>query len=425
MAQFHSLINPQCEIPQSIIQLTGINNAMVAEAPIFSAIAEELYSFTEDCIFVAHNVNFDYRFIKAEFNRMGIAFRRKKLCTVRLSRKVFPGKISYSLGKLCTSMEIEIKNRHRAAGDAEATVILLQKIIENDNQGFIEKSLKPQSLESLLPPNISKSDFMALPEKQGIYYFLNQKKEVVYVGKAKNIKKRIHSHFSGNSNTGSKNYFVNSVHAMDFKLVPNELLMNLIEATEIKKHWPRYNRSMKRVSLNHGLFQFEDRNGYLRFNMGRPGKFDKPILVFKSQEELKSYLRELVIDFELCPRLAGLQPLGSGKCNYIEEISCSGACCGKEKAEAYNKKVQQALSERIEKERTFLIREAIPSGKDSAIVLIENGRYKGFGQIDKEKQIRNLEEAKSHISSAYDDQDMAMLIQAYLSKSKETEIQYL
>ncbi len=422
--EYQSLINPCRQIPYNITKLTGITDEMVAEAPLFKDIAEEILKITNNQIFVAHNVNFDYNFIKAEFNRIGIQFRRKKLCTVRLSRKILPGKLSYSLGRLCESLGIILNNRHRAAGDARATTLLFGLLLQKDNQEFITNSLKPQSLEALLPPNMPKSDFMALPEKQGIYYFLNQKKEIVYIGKAKNIKKRVHSHFSGNSNTGSKNYFVKNVFGLNYQEIENELLVDIIEATEIKKHWPRYNRSMKRVTLNYGLFKYEDRNGYLRFNIGRSGKFDKPLIVFKSQSEIKNFLKNIVYEFQLCPRLSGLQPIGTGKCNYIEEFECEGACCGKENAYEYNNRVKKAIEERIIINSTFMIKEPLENSKENAIILVEKGRYKGYGRVKDSVSIENIDEVKPHLNSAYDDQDMSILIHSYLNKTKAENIHF-
>lgn len=422
--EYQSLINPCRQIPYNITKLTGITDEMVAEAPLFKDIAEEILKITNNQIFVAHNVNFDYNFIKAEFNRIGIQFRRKKLCTVRLSRKILPGKLSYSLGRLCESLGISLNNRHRAAGDAHATTLLFELLLQKDNQEFITNSLKSQSLEALLPPNMPKSDFMALPEKQGIYYFLNQKKEIVYIGKAKNIKKRVHSHFSGNSNTGSKNYFVKNVFGLNYQEIENELLVDIIEATEIKKHWPRYNRSMKRVTLNYGLFRYEDRNGYLRFNIGRSGKFDKPIIVFKSQAEIKHFLKELVFDYQLCPRLSGLQPIGSGRCNYIEEFECEGACCGNECASDYNKRVNKAIEERVIINSSFMIKEPLKNNNENAVVLVEKGRYKGYGKIKKSVIIDTIDELKPHLNSAYDDQDMSILIHSYLNKTKSGNIHF-
>lgn len=423
--EYQTLINPCARIPYNITQLTGITDHMVSGAPQFKEVAERILEITKDQIFVAHNVNFDYNFIKAEFNRIGLSFRRKKLCTVRLSRKIIPGKSTYSLGKLCDNLGIRLNNRHRAAGDAHATTILFELLLKNDNSNFIENSLKPQSLEALIPPNMPKEDFVALPEKQGIYYFLDEKKDIVYIGKAKNIKKRVHGHFSGNSNTGSKNYFVKNVFGIDFQEIENDLFVDIIEATEIKKHWPKYNSSMKRVTLNYGLFKYEDRNGYLRFNIGRSGKFDKPLIVFKSQAEIKSFLKNIVSRYQLCPRLSGLQPISSGKCNYIEEFDCNGACTGIEEPLNYNFRVKRAIEEEVNMDSTFIIKEPLKDNKTCAVVLVEKGRYKGYGNISKSFPTETLADIKPHLTAAYDDQDMSILIHAYLNKTKMKNIHFL
>ncbi len=158
--EFQTLVNPMRSIPQKITELTGISNETVFEAPTFDeTLAEQIDQFTKDCVFVAHNVNFDYNFIRASFKRLGKKYQRKKLCTVRLSRKLLPGKRSYSLGKLCASEDIDISNRHRAAGDARATVELFEKLLQADDNQLIEKSLNPLSLEALLPPHIQKVTF--------------------------------------------------------------------------------------------------------------------------------------------------------------------------------------------------------------------------------------------------------------------------
>lgn len=423
--QFHSLVNPMRSIPQKITELTGISNETVLDAPIFDeSLADKIDQITKDCVFVAHNVNFDYNFIRATFRRIGKKYQRKKLCTLRLSRKLLPGKRSYSLGKLCASENITIVERHRAAGDAEATVELFKKLITADTNELIEKSLKPQSLEALLPPHIQKSDFLALPEEQGIYYFLDAKQKIIYIGKAKNIKKRIHSHFSGNSNTGSKSYFLNNLYQIDFQLIHNNLLLDIIEATEIKKHWPRYNRSMKRFSLNFGIFCYEDRKGYMRLNIGRCGKYDKPLSSYRTEADARKILKEIVIDYELCPRLAGLQPISSGKCNYVEEIKCRGACEEAEKAKDYNLRLQKAIDDQLTQNQTFLIKEIDKNNQKQTLVYVEKGRYKGYGLVAADLEIDNAEDAMPFLNTAYDDQDMSNLIHAYLQKNQD-KVTYL
>jgi len=423
--EYQTLINPCQDIPYNITKLTGIDNELVASAPLFFDVAKEIDAFLEGSVFVAHNVNFDYGFIKAEFERIGLSFRRKKLCTVRLSRKLLPGKYSYSLGKLCASEGIPLNNAHRAAADAKATAILFTQLMKIDKEGYIDKALNPLSLEALMPPNMPKEDFVALPNKQGIYYMLNEKKEVIYIGKAKDIKKRVATHFSGNTNTKSKYHFVKNIFGIDFKVIPNTLLVDIIEATEIKKHWPIHNRSYKRITLNYGLFQYTDRNGYERFNSGRCGKHDKPIKSFKSIIDLKDFLKDMVVDYNLCPRLGGLQPISSGKCNYVDNIDCRGACEGEEETSLYNLRVEQAVEEKVNRNTTYVLKEESLEKAEQAIVLVEKGRYKGYGRVPLSIDLMNIELLKSQINSAYDDQDMSIIVHAWLQKSKPEDVVFI
>ncbi|MEQ8623974.1 MAG: exonuclease domain-containing protein [Vicingaceae bacterium] len=423
--EYQTLINPSQEIPHKITQLTGISGETVKDAPLFREVANKIDAFIGDAVFVAHNVNFDYNFVKAEFDRLGIAFRRKKLCTVRLSRKLLPGKFSYSLGRLCASENIPLSNRHRAAGDAKATAILFSKLLKLDNKDIIKNSLNPQSLEALIPPNVQKSDYMALPEEQGIYYFLNQKKQIIYIGKAKNLKQRVQSHFSGNTNTKSKYYFVNNIYGIDFKLIKSDLLVNLIEAMEIKKYWPIHNRSMKRISLNYGLFLYEDRNGYQRFTIGRCGKHDKPLKSFKNQSELKSFLREIVEAYELCPRLAGLQPMASGKCNYIENFDCAGACEGIEATKSYNKRVQKAIVEQVKTEASYFLLDPVKNNTELGVALVERGRFKAYGNFSVDKNLELVEKVKEEMVAVYDDQDLSYLVHQFYRKASTSQVKYI
>ncbi|MCU0382501.1 MAG: 3'-5' exonuclease, partial [Cyclobacteriaceae bacterium] len=160
---YRTLINPERNIPSYITGLTGITNEMVATAPRFAEVAHEIFDRIKDKIFVAHNAHFDYSFLKKELEQVGFRWQTKKLCTVRLSRKIIPGLRSYSLGNLAESLGIQINNRHRAEGDALATVKVFDTLLRRDQQGVIIKALKRNSGETILPPNLEKSEFDRLP----------------------------------------------------------------------------------------------------------------------------------------------------------------------------------------------------------------------------------------------------------------------
>ena len=236
---FHTLINPERNIPYYITGLTGITTEMVLEAPAFREIADDIFKRLEGKIFVAHNAHFDYSFLKKEFEEAGINWQSKKLCTVRLSRKIIPGLRSYSLGSLSESLGIKILNRHRAGGDAEATVKIFDQLLRRDRDSYILKTLKRNSGETVLPPNLPREEFDRLPLLAGVYYFHNARGNVIYVGKAINIKKRIAGHFTGDAREWSRSKIRNEIHHISYELTGNELIALILESQEIRRLWPK------------------------------------------------------------------------------------------------------------------------------------------------------------------------------------------
>ena len=208
---FTTLINPERSVPSFITALTGISNAMLASAPLFSEVAEKIHELLSDNIFVAHNVNFDHSFVYHHLKLHGYELNVKKLCTVRLSRKTFPGFPSYSLGKLCRHMNINIDGRHRADGDAKATVQLFNKILSEGGKEHIDKMLKRTSSEQWLPVNLEKQKIQALPPTPGVYYFHDRKGKIIYVGKGIHIRKRVSSHFTHNDTGNRRQNFLRLV----------------------------------------------------------------------------------------------------------------------------------------------------------------------------------------------------------------------
>ncbi|MCB0502317.1 MAG: GIY-YIG nuclease family protein, partial [Bacteroidetes bacterium] len=215
--EYSTLINPLRPIQPFVMALTGISNEMVQDAPTFEEVVDRIHLLTENRIFVAHNVNFDYGFLKSEFKRAGKTFRRKTLCTIHTSKKVFPNKRSYGLGNICKELEIEIHDRHRAHGDASATAILLEKLLFNDKKKIIKDLLKGELATTHLPSNITESLVDELPEETGVYYFLNEKGQIIYVGKSKNIRERVISHFRNDSNSSAALKMKEQIHDITYE----------------------------------------------------------------------------------------------------------------------------------------------------------------------------------------------------------------
>jgi DNA polymerase-3 subunit epsilon len=420
---FHSLINPQVRIPGFITSLTGITEEMIYSAPSFHEIADEILKFTEGTIFVAHNVNFDFTFLKKEFDLIDQKFDRPKLCTIRASRKIFPKFPSYSLGNLCGSLGISIKERHRASGDAEATVQLLKLLLENDHEQFIQKSLKKNSRETLLPAHLPREQFDALPEEAGVYYFHNQKGKVIYVGKAINIKKRVISHFSGKQKSKQSQNFMREIHGVSFELCGNELIALLLESYEIKKYWPAYNRSQKKTHQNFGLYQYEDMEGYLRISVGNVQKHQQPLLYFRYISDAREFLIEKTQEFNLCPKLCGLQK-APGYCLDYHMGICKGACIKKELPDEYNKKVLSTIASFEDSGKSYVIKGEGRKKGEYSVVLVEKGKYLGFGFIPKEYSIYGIEELKEFVNGHWDNQDIQKILESYLRANDESSVYY-
>jgi DNA polymerase-3 subunit epsilon len=393
--KFESLINPGQPIPRYIQSFTGITDQMVADAPLFEQIAPRISGLLNENIFIAHNVNFDYSFLKSHLLRAGHDLRAKKLCTVRLSRKIFPGFPSYSLGNLCHSLEITINNRHRAGGDAEATVSVFSKLLENDKEDFIAKSLLRNSKEQSLPPNVPKHHFDLLPTTPGVYYFHDVKGKIIYVGKAINIRNRVNSHFSNNSESRQKQNFITHIHSISFKSCATELMASILESVEIKKYWPRFNYSQKHWEDVFGIYTYEDRNGYLRLAIEKNKKNLRPVHTFHHLSEGYSWLRNAVNAHGLCPKLCFLEK-GNDPCTGVENDTCSGACVKKESKSSYNKKVRKAIAE-MKDERSYVIIDRGLEETEQSCILVDNGKFFGMGYLPITYSPVSIEDIKEHL----------------------------
>ena len=378
--RYETLINPRQQIPAYIEALTGISNAMVADAPLFEEVAEKIYGLLHDKIFVAHNVNFDFSFVRHQLALSGYQLLCKKLCTVRMSRKLLPGHASYSLGKLCKALGIEINNRHRAGGDAEATAVLLEMLFQADTEGLILQTLSRGAKEQALPPNLHRSEVDKLPLSPGVYYFKDQKGKVIYVGKAKSLKKRVCSHFTGNNTSRQRQNFLKDIHNIDFEVCGTELMAFILEATEIKRLWPENNRAMKRFEQKYGLYAFDDQKGYTRLGIDKYKKDVPALFSFNTLLEGHNLLRILIREHLLCEKLCYIQH-GRAACTAHAEGNCAGACAGKESAAAYNVRVKYAMEQLKAMLPSFALIDQGRNEEEHSCLLVEQGKFYGMGYI--------------------------------------------
>ncbi|MEI6947237.1 exonuclease domain-containing protein [Paraflavisolibacter sp. H34] len=380
--RFESLVNPGLPIPRYIQAFTGISNDMVEEAPAFEAIAEKVYRLLQGNIFVAHNVNFDYSFLKSHLEACGYSLNEKKLCTVRLSRQIFPGLPSYNLGKLCRSLDITLDHCHRAGGDAAATATLFRLLLENDKEGCIPASLLHHSKEKALPPNVPHEHFSKLPTCPGVYYFHDNKGKVIYVGKAKNIKKRVNSHFSTNSGGRQRQNFLRHTYSISFKECATELMASILEAAEIKRLWPAFNQAQKNQEEVFGIYEYEDRNGYKRLVIDKKRRHSAPVCSFHYKVDVHNFLKKLIKNFELCPRLCFIQ-VDREKCIGLLEHYCHGACEQLEGPETYNQRVADAIGS-LQHRPSYVVLDKGREPNELSCILVEKGSLFGMGYIPME-----------------------------------------
>jgi DNA polymerase-3 subunit epsilon len=409
--KFETLINPQQAIPPYIQAMTGITDDMVADAPLFEEVAENIYTILNDKIFVAHNVNFDYSFVKSHLQEYGFLLDVKKLCTVRLSRKIIPGFPSYSLGNLCHSLGISMQNRHRAGGDSEATVKLFKHLLKKDKEQFIQKSLQRNSKEFILPPNVPKDHFDQLPYTPGVYYFHDEKGKIIYVGKARNVRYRVNSHFSNNSQSRQKQNFLRHTYSISFQSCATELMACILESTEIKKLWPVFNYSQKGWEDTYGIFSYEDQNGYMRLAIEKNKKRLEPVCSFHRIMEGHDILRKIIKDFQLCPKLCFMQT-DPGKCEGIKTSSCKGACEQQEKPAKYNSRVLKAI-ESLQSKPSFAIIEDGLNAEEQSCIFVLKGKFYGMGYINTETQINDLETLQSVLTPYKENSYISNLIYSY------------
>lgn len=385
--EYSTLINPEQPIPFHIQALTGITDEMVKDSPVFADVAEKVFNLLENKIFVAHNVHFDYSFIQSSLKSSGYDWKASRLCTVRLSKKIFPNLNSYSLGRLCQSLGIDIQDRHRAKGDAEATVTLFQQLQEADSHQIIENSIKHKAKEQRIPTHISSEQVNNLPMSTGVYIFKNSSSKIIYVGKANNIKKRVISHFTGNNTGQRRQSFINEICDIEFQETGTELMAFLLECHLIKKNWPIYNRALKKFEPKYGLLDYEDQNGYIRLSICQVRKNVKPIYYFNSVHESTQLLLKLVQEFELDLRLCSF----FSNPNVPKESKEVRSNKTLPELEEYNLKVTQAIESLTDQKRSFVILDKGRNMNEKSYVYYKDNKVYAIGFVENEDENMDID----------------------------------
>jgi DNA polymerase-3 subunit epsilon len=419
--EFISLINPERNIPYFITNLTGITNEMVEDAPKFYEIAKKIIEFTEDRIFIAHSARFDYSFIREEFKSLGYNFRRNILDTVTLSRKLMPGHRSYSLGNICKDLRIDINGRHRAAGDALATVKLFEALLEKGGENCDSKNNPFKNTRaSKLHPALDLNKINKVPEEPGIYYFYNEKGDLIYIGKSRNLMQRVSTHLSNNTTNRSME-MRDAIADIGWEETGSELIALLKESFEIKANKPLYNRAQRRTGFRWGIFSFYDEKGFLNFSYHQVKDEENHLSVFTSREKAKGKLISLTETYNLCQKHAGLYET-DGPCFHHHVGICKGACCGKEKVGEYNERAEKALEEFVFSQRNFFIIDKGRNSEERCAVKILNGKYSGWGYFDINDMGFGLTAVHECIKASQDNRDIQVILKSYLKRNKVEKI---
>ena len=420
---FTTLINPERWIPEYITKLTHITNQMVENAPKFYEVAKQIIELTEGRIFVAHNVAFDYGFVRAEYKSLGYTYDREQLCTVKLSRKLIPGRKSYSLGNLCASIGINIAEdeRHRAEGDAVATAKLFDLLLAKKGE---HKVLRSKGLEEI---NTSRLDqvkveiLKRLPEECGVYYYLGKEGEILYIGKSRNMRSRAMQHFA--SKEPKTRRWQNELYDVDFVKTGSELIALLLESEEIKKHKPFFNRARKKSSFTHAIDWRKDKQGVLRFDIVPTEEANQPLQFYTSYTSAREVLNTWIDDYRLCLHMCGIYS-GHGdeasragaSCFNYEIKKCVGVCCGDEEAEDYNKRACGPLQQYLVASGDFLLFDEGRASHEQAVLLIENGSFSGYGYIDVTDTFSSPEEMKAAIKRMPAHPDVNDLVRGWMKR---------
>lgn len=384
--RWSSLINPGMPIPSFIRNFTGINEEMLLDKPIFEEVADEILERLEGYVFVAHNVRFDYGFLKNEFKRIGKDLKAKQLCTVKLSRRLYTEYKKHNLDAVMNRLELDpVTDRHRALGDADLLYQFWKRIHDDFTLEELNEAIALQKGNVRIPSKLEIEQFDKLPNSAGVYFFYgDDASRPIYIGKSKNIKERVLSHFTGEYNSFRKSRMVNQIQRIDFVNKPGELSALLYESDMVKKHLPIYNKRLRKNKILYlvDLTQKDLMSGLLTVNIRKvvnPSYEDleNSYGPFNSKAEINYFLESIVKEFKLCRKLLGLENV------YDEDQVCFnhglGKCIGVCDKNLEGKEINAIIDKHNTLLKTSLEREQYEKWPfESAIVLREEDEKSGL-----------------------------------------------
>lgn len=423
----NTLLDPETDIPYYITNLTGITTNDVRGAPTFDQVADELNELLHGAIFVAHNVRFDYSFLKQEFGRLGIKFLPKQLCTVRLSRALYPHERGHKLQDLITRHSFTFAHRHRAYDDAAVLWQFLQHVNKNFPPEQVDTAVAKQLKQPAMPKHLEPELVKRLPESPGVYIFEDEAGQPLYIGKSINIKQRVMTHFGRDHAENKEFKIAQTVKHVTALETPGELSALLLESRLIKDMQPLYNRRLRRTSKLLLATAVHDEAGYIHVALGEHGGIEPDeaasvLAVYDRRGKAKDSLNELVKTYDLCPKLLGLEK-ASGACFLFQLKKCRGACTGQEPAVIYNQRLVTAFDRQRIKAWPYkgavLIEEKTDTGVVKGMVV---DQWCVLGEVTQEPYCEPVLESRTKVF----DLDTYKILQSFLaSKISKLKVQQL
>jgi DNA polymerase-3 subunit epsilon len=377
--EFSAILDPESYIPAAITRLTGIEAADVEGAPRFDDIADQLLDILSGAVFIAHNVRFDYSFLKMEFERIGVLFSPKLVCTVRLSRALYRLEKGHSLAKLIERHEIPVLQRHRALADALAIKYFVELAFEQHGGDVFDEMVERQLRTQYLPPNLDLEELRAIGDEPGVYVFKDENGQPLYVGKSITLRKRILSHFRDTSLKELK--ISQAVHHVETIPTGSELAALVLESRLVKELQPLFNRQLRRIR-HYALLQKGEDQGYATLKVRSAAIDETTVLsevygVYETRTKAKAKVLDLTRTYELCPKRMGLEK-SSGACFSFSLGRCRGACIGNEPSQSYNRRFEIALEHHKIASWPYKQAISIPINESGEQVVVNNWIVHGY-----------------------------------------------
>jgi DNA polymerase-3 subunit epsilon len=347
VSEFKTLINPGSFLPYYITNVTGITDADLVHAPYFDDVAYQLHSFLSGATFIAHNVRFDYSFIKHQLEACGYKFRPKLICTVRLSRALYPGVSGHSLEKIIKRHDIKVNSRHRAYDDAKAIKDFSEIAFQEHGVEAFGSAIKLQSKTQTMPPHLNHAEISKVKNTTGVYIYEDEQGLPLYVGKSKQLQTRLKSHFSNDLINSKEMKLSQKVHKIRTIETSSELEALLLESKMVKELLPVHNRQLRRQRELSVLRKFVNQAGYTCLKIEtikhlEPNMIDSIYGVYSTKGKARSALEVKLRTFSLCPKLVNLEKT-SRACFLHSLGKCYGACVNLEPTDSYNNRLELAM----------------------------------------------------------------------------------